>query len=47
MVQHAVSIERHLELDLYKRYTENTNFKQAFDASISSLLSKQDFWQVI
>ena len=43
LIQHAVSIERRRELDLYKRYAGDPDFKRAFDASISRLLSVQDF----
>ena len=38
---HAVSIERRRELDLYKRYAGDPDFKRAFDASISRLLAMQ------
>jgi type I restriction enzyme R subunit len=39
LIQHAVSIERRRELDLYKRYAGDPDFKRAFDASISRLLA--------
>ncbi|BDT66106.1 hypothetical protein os1_02590 [Comamonadaceae bacterium OS-1] len=42
LIQHAVSIERRRELDLYKRYAGDADFKRAFDASISRLLSMGD-----
>ena len=42
LIQHAVSIERRRELDLYKRYAGDPDFKRAFDASISRLLSMGD-----
>ncbi|ARV17636.1 Type-1 restriction enzyme R protein [Curvibacter sp. AEP1-3] len=42
LIQHAVSIERRRELDLYKRYAGDADFKKAFDASISRLLSMRD-----
>ena len=41
LIQHAVSIERRRELDLYKRYAGDPDFKRAFDASISRLLAMQ------
>ena len=41
LIQHAVSIERRRELDLYKRYAGDPDFKRAFDASISRLLSSK------
>ena len=39
LIQHAVSIERRRELDLYKRYAGDPDFKRAFDASISRILT--------
>ena len=42
LIQHAVSIERRRELDLYKRYAGDPDFKRAFDASISRLLTMRD-----
>jgi type I restriction enzyme, R subunit len=39
LIQHAVSIERRRELDLYKRYAGDPDFKWAFDASVSRLLA--------
>jgi type I restriction enzyme R subunit len=39
LIQQAISIERRRELDLYKRYSSDPDFKRAFDASISRLLS--------
>jgi type I restriction enzyme R subunit len=42
LIQHAVSIERRRELDLYKRYAGDPDFKRAFDASISRLLTMRN-----
>ncbi|MRD46526.1 DEAD/DEAH box helicase [Caenimonas koreensis DSM 17982] len=42
LIQHAVSVERRRELDLYKRYAGDPDFKRAFDASISRLLTIRD-----
>jgi len=41
LIQHAASLERSRELDLYKRYAGDPDFKRAFDASISRLLSSK------
>jgi len=38
MIQEAVSKERRRELDLYKRYASDPEFKRAFDASILRIL---------
>ena len=38
LIHLAVSSERRRELDLYKRYAGDPDFKRAFDASISRLL---------
>ncbi len=38
LIQHAVSAERRRELDLYKRYASDTDFKRAFDSTISRIL---------
>jgi type I restriction enzyme, R subunit len=42
LIQHAISFERRRELDLYKRYAGDPDFKRAFDASISRILSMRD-----
>ncbi|QLI82652.1 type I restriction endonuclease subunit R [Chitinibacter fontanus] len=42
LIQHAISIERRRELDLYKRYASDPDFKRAFDASIFRMLSSKD-----
>jgi len=39
LIQQAISSERRKELDLYKRYSSDPDFKLAFDASIARLLS--------
>ncbi len=39
LIQHAISVERRRELDLYKRYASDPDFKRAFDASVSRLLA--------
>lgn len=41
LIQQAISIERRRELDLYKRYASDPDFKRAFDASVSLLLSSK------
>ena len=40
LIQNAVSMERRRELDLYKSYAQDPEFKRAFDASIVRLLSQ-------
>jgi hypothetical protein len=40
MIGQAVSKERKRELDLYKRYAQDHEFKRAFDSSIMRLLSQ-------
>ena len=47
MISQAVSQERKRELDLYKRYAQDPEFKRAFDASIMRLLSIQDISKVV
>jgi type I restriction enzyme, R subunit len=42
LIQNAINQERRRELDLYKRYASNPEFKRAFDASIMNLLSRTD-----
>jgi type I restriction enzyme R subunit len=42
LIQNAVSKERRRELDLYKSYAQDPEFKRAFDASIARLLSQSD-----
>lgn len=39
IIQQAISMERRRELDLYKQYASDPDFKRAFDASISRLIS--------
>lgn len=39
LIQQAISLERRRELDLYKRYASDPDFKRAFDASVSRLLA--------
>jgi len=41
LIQQAISVERRRELDLYKRYASDPDFKRAFDASVSRLLVMQ------
>ena len=38
LIEHAINLERRKELDLYKRYASDPDFKKAFDASISRLV---------
>jgi hypothetical protein len=47
MISQAVSQERKRELDLYKRYAHDPEFKRAFDSSIMRLLSIQDISNVV
>jgi type I restriction enzyme, R subunit len=42
LIQNAINQERRRELDLYKRYASDPEFKRAFDASIMNLLSRTD-----
>ena len=42
LISQAVSQERKKELDLYKRYAQDAEFKRAFDASIMRLLSSHE-----
>ena len=39
LIQQAISVERRRELDLYKRYASDPDFKRAFDASVSRILA--------
>lgn len=39
LIQQAISVERRRELELYKRYASDPDFKRAFDASVSRLLA--------
>ncbi|WP_407279172.1 type I restriction endonuclease [Aromatoleum evansii] len=47
LIQQAISVERRRELDLYKRYASDPDFKRAFDASVSRLLSAKSTSLVI
>ncbi|MDT4874995.1 hypothetical protein FQZ97_1103350 [compost metagenome] len=38
IIEHAIRIERKRELDLYKNYASDPDFKRAFDASIARLV---------
>jgi type I restriction enzyme R subunit len=42
LIQNAISIERKRELDLYKRYTSDPDFKRAFDATITRVLATNE-----
>ena len=42
LISQAVSQERKKELDLYKRYAQDPEFKRAFDSSIMRVLSSKD-----
>ncbi|MDX9887486.1 type I restriction endonuclease subunit R [Thauera sp.] len=42
LIQQAISVERRRELDLYKRYASDPDFKRAFDASILRMISSKD-----
>jgi type I restriction enzyme R subunit len=39
LIQQAISVERRRELDLYKRYASDPDFKRAFNTSVSRLLA--------
>lgn len=43
LISQAVSQERKKELDLYKRYAQDAEFKRAFDSSIMRLLANNEF----
>jgi type I restriction enzyme, R subunit len=47
LISQAVSQERKKELDLYKRYAQDPEFKRAFDSSIMRLLSSKEISKVI
>jgi len=40
LIKQAINRERRRELDLYKRYASDPEFKRAFDASIMQLLAQ-------
>lgn len=42
LIQQAVSQERKRELDLYRRYASDEDFRRAFDASIMRLLAQKE-----
>ena len=42
-----ISQERKQELDLYKRYAQDLEFKRTYDSSIMRLLSIQDISKVV
>lgn len=43
LISNAVMMERKRELDLYKKYASDPDFKRAFDASIARLVAMKDF----
>lgn len=47
LISQAVSKERKRELDLYKRYAQDPEFKRAFDSSIMRLLSSKEIATVV
>lgn len=49
MIENAINQERRRELELYKNYAQDPEFKRAFDASIARLLSmgQQDINQIL
>lgn len=47
LISQAVSKERRRELDLYKRYAQDPEFKRAFDSSIMRLLSSKEISTVV
>ncbi|HEY9634854.1 MAG TPA: DEAD/DEAH box helicase family protein [Coleofasciculaceae cyanobacterium] len=46
LIQQSISRERKRELDLYKRYASDPEFKRAFDASIMRVLANIDQQQI-
>ena len=46
-LEKMISQERKRELDLYKRYAQDPEFKRAFDLSITRLLSIKDISNVV
>jgi type I restriction enzyme R subunit len=46
LIQQAINQERRRELDLYKRYASDPEFKRAFDASIMRLLTQTNSQQL-
>jgi hypothetical protein len=46
LISQAVGQERRRELDLYKRYASDPDFKRAFDASIMRILSSGSMGQM-
>jgi type I restriction enzyme R subunit len=40
LISQAISQERKRELDLYKRYASDPDFKRAFDASVMRILQQ-------
>jgi type I restriction enzyme R subunit len=47
LIIQAVSQERKKELDLYKRYAQDPEFKRAFDSSIMRVLSSKEISKVV
>jgi len=47
MISQAVSQERKRELDLYKRYAQDAEFKRAFDSSIMRMLTSKEIAHVV
>ncbi|BEH09869.1 type I restriction endonuclease subunit R [Geobacter sulfurreducens subsp. ethanolicus] len=47
LINNAVSQERKRELDLYKRYAQDPEFKRAFDSSIMRILASQEMSKVV
>ncbi len=47
LISQAVSQERKRELDLYKLYAQDSEFKRSFDASIMRILSSQAMSKVV
>jgi type I restriction enzyme, R subunit len=46
LIGQAVGQERRRELDLYKRYASDPDFKRAFDASIARILDSETMGQM-
>ncbi len=42
IIQNAINKERRRELDLYKNYAQDAEFKRAFDASIARILAQEE-----
>ncbi len=44
IIRQAVNVERRRELDLYRRYASDPEFKRGFENAIANLLMNMDEW---